>query len=371
MTGGRSPGHRTGRLGAVDRPSETLAPDGYVELLEQLKTRVRDAQLRAIRSANIEVLTLYWSIGRDIVDRQDLAGWGSRIVDRLAADLRAAFPDQRGWSRRNLQYMRALATAWPDRDQFVQQAAAQMPWGHVMTLLDRLDSPEDRSWYASQAVEHGWSRAVLEHQIMNQLSRRVGAAPSNFADQLSAADSELAQQLLRDPYVFDHLALTRPMVERDLEQALMDRLQTTLLEFGHGMAFVGRQVRFDVDGDDLVVDLLLFHVDQLRYIVVELKIDRFEIGYLGQLGTYVAVVEDRLRLADRHAPTIGLLLVAGRNEQFVRYALSASSAPLAVADYTYETLPADARAGLPSAAQLAAALDISTLPGRDTTDDTR
>jgi predicted nuclease of restriction endonuclease-like (RecB) superfamily len=368
MTGRPPRSHRAARLGAVERPNETLAPDGYVELLEQLKTRVRAAQLRAVRSANLEVLTLYWSIGRDIVDRQDLAGWGARIVDRLAADLRAAFPDQRGWSRRNLQYMRALATAWPDRDQFVQQAAAQMPWGHVMTLLDRLDTHDDRTWYAAQAVEHGWSRTVLEHQIMNQLRQRIGAAPSNFAEHLPPADSELAQQLLRDPYVFDHLTLTRPVAERDLEQALMDRLQATLLEFGHGMAFVGRQVRFDVDGDELVVDLLLFHVEQLRYVVVELKIGRLQLGDTGQLGVYVALVDDRLRRPDRHAPTIGLLLVAGRNEQIVRYALSASSAPLAVADYTYDTLPPDARAALPTAAQLAAALDPSTLPRADPTD---
>jgi len=336
-------------------------PAGYTELLEQLKARVRAAQLRAARSANAEVLALYWSVGRDVVDRQDLAGWGARVVDRLAADLRAAFPDQRGWSRRNLQYMRAVAVAWPTLDEFVQQAAAQLPWAHVLVLLDRLDSGDDRTWYARQALEHGWSRAVLEHQIAGQLRHRVGAAPSNFPDHLPPVDSELAQQLLRDPYVFDHLTLTGPVAEHDLEQALMDRLEATLLAFGHGMAFVGRQVRFDVDGDELVIDLLLFHVEQLRYLVVELKIGRFEPGYIGQLGTYVALVEDRLRRPDRHAPTIGLLLVAGRNEQIVRYALSGASAPLAVADYTYDSLPPDARAALPPADQLTAALDTTTL----------
>lgn len=236
-----------------------------------------------------------------------------------------------------------------------------MPWGHLTVLLGRLDSQSDRQWYAAQAVEHGWSRAVLEHQIASQLHRRVGAAPSNFADQLPPPDSDLAQQLVRDPYVFDHLDLTGRVAERDLEQALMDRLQATLLEFGHGMAFVGRQVRFDVDGEELIIDLLLFSVEQLRYVVVELKVGRFEPGHLGQLGTYVAMVDDRLRRADQHAPTIGLLLVAGRNEHAVRYALSASAVPVAVADYSYDSLPPEARAVLPPADRLAAALDTSTL----------
>ena len=331
-------------------------PVGYAQLLEQVKARVRTAQVRAARAANTEVVALYHAIGADILARQDAAGWGAGVIDQLAGDLRAAFPGQRGWSRRNLQYMRALAAAFPDVGQFVQQPVAHLPWGHLTVLLTRLDTTEDRLFYATRAAEHGWSRAVLEHQVTSRLHTRIGAAPSNFADHLPSPDSDLAQELVRDPYVFDHLALTEKVSERDLEQALMDRLQTTLLAFGSGMAFVGRQVRFDVGGEDLVVDLLLFHVEQLRYVVVELKVGRFEPGHIGQLGTYVAVVEDRLRRTDRHAPTLGLLLVAGRNEQVVRYALSAATTPVAVADYTYETLPDDARAALPAPADLTADL---------------
>jgi len=352
-----------GRIGGVTADGDVV-PAGYGELLEQLKARVRSSQVRAARAANSEVLALYWSVGRDILDRQDRLGWGGKVIDRLAGDLRAAFPDQRGWSRRNLQYMRAFAAAWPDRADFVHQAGAQLPWRHVTTLLDRLDTRQDRDWYAAEAAGQGWSRAVLEYQIGTGLLGRVGAAPSNFAEQLPPADSDLAQQLVRDPYVFDHLSLTGPVVERDLEQALMDRLQATLMEFGRGMAFVGRQVRFDLDGDELVVDLLLFHVEQLRYIVVELKVNRLTGGDVGQLGTYVAMVDDRLRRPGVHAPTLGLLLVAGRNEQLVRYALAASSAPVAVADWS--SLPADARAVLPPVDRIAAALDTSTLPGAET-----
>lgn len=334
-----------------------MEPAGYTQLLEQLKERVRSAQVRAARAANTELLRLYWSIGRDILDRQDQAGWGSKVIDRLALDLREEFPEIRGFSVRNLHYMRAVATAWPTEDQFLQNPSAELPWSHVTTLVTKLDDPELRTWYGGQSAQQNWSRNVLEHQISSALHRRIGAAPSNFASTLPAPDSDLAQELTRDPYVFDHLGLTGPVSERRLEQALMDKLQQTLTAFGHGMAFVGRQLRFDVDGDELVVDLLLFHLTQLRYVVVELKVGRFEPGHIGQLGTYVAMINDLVRDDTLHAPTIGILLVAGRNEKFVRYALSGSPTPLAVADYTYEALPADARAALPDSAQLEALLD--------------
>jgi len=346
-------------------------PAGYAELLEQLKARVRTSQVRAARAANSELLGLYWSVGRDILDRQEQAGWGSRVIDRLATDLRAEFPDQRGWSRSNLHYMRSLAAAWPDTE-VVPQAVGQLPWGHVRVLLDKLTSRQERDWYAAAAGAYGWSRDVLVHQVETRLVERVGSAPSNFAAALPAPDSELAQQLVRDPYVFDHLVLSGRVAERELEQALMDRLQQTLLAFGHGMAFVGRQVRFDVEGDELVLDLLLFHVEQLRYVVVELKIGRFDPAYVGQLGTYVAVVDDRLRRGDRHAPTVGILLCKSRNDTLVRYALAGAPAPLAVADYTYDTLPPQERGALPTAAELAAALETPVPPaGAETTQQER
>jgi len=335
---------------------------GYAELLEQLKARVRSTQVRAARAANTEVLRLYWSIGRDILDRQDQAGWGTGVVDRLAADLRLEFPDQRGWSRRNLLYMRAFAEAWPDLEEVVPQPVAQLPWGHVRALLDRLEGRAERDWYAARAVVEGWSRAVLEFQVRSGLRARVGAAPSNFTAALPPADSDLAQALVRDPYVFDTLGLAAPIAERDLEQALMDRLQATLLEFGRGMAFVGRQVRLDLgDGFEVVVDLLLFNVEQLRYVVVELKVGPLAPGDVGQLGVYVAVVDDKLRRPETHASTVGLLLVAGRSDPLAQYALAASSAPVAVADWA--SLPAETRAVLPPAERIAAALDTSTLPG--------
>lgn len=328
-------------------------PEGYASVLASLKTEVVRTRQRAHRVVNTELIGLYWRIGRAILDQQARQGWGARVIDRLADDLRAEFPDMRGLSRSNLKYMRRVADAWPDS--IGQQAAGQLPWGHIMVLLDKLDDQAERDWYASAAVEHGWSRNVLLNQIIGQLHRRTGAAPSNFAVQLSSPDSELAQELTKDPYVFDFLTLSGRVQERDVEQALMDRLQQVLLELGRGFAFVGRQVRFDVGGEDFTVDLLLFHVTQVRYVVIELKIGRFEPAHIGQLGFYVAVVDDQLRQPAVHAPTVGILLCASRNDPAVHYALANTAAPMAVANYTTEPLD-PAKLDLPRVAELEAIL---------------
>ena len=313
-------------------------PEGYPQLLEQLKTQVRQARIRASRVVNTELLTLYWDLGRAILDRQETEGWGTKVIDRLAVDLRAAFPEMRGLSRSNLKYMRQMASTWP-RTAIGQQAVGQLPWGHLTVLLDRLTTQPDRDWYATAAAEHGWSRNVLLHHIKSQLHRRVGAAPSNFTDQLPASDYDLAQQLVRDPYVFDFLNLTGRIAERELEAALMGRLERFLLELGHGFAFAGRQYHFEVGGDDFYIDLLFFNWTQSRFVVIELKIGRFQPEYVGKLGFYVAWVDNNLRAHDRHAPTIGILLCADRNDNVVRYSLAGTTAPLAVATYTYDALP--------------------------------
>lgn len=336
--------------------STSPVPAGYSELLSTLKAEVRRARLRSQRIVNTQLLTLYWTIGNAILEQQSVQGWGARVIDRLADDLRAEFPDMRGLGRSNVHYMRAMADAWP-RQAIVQQAVGQLPGGHVTLLLDKLSDRGERDWYAARAAENGWTRNVLLNQIMSRLHERAGTAPSNFDARLPGTDSALAQQLTKDPYVFDFLGLADKAAERDIERALMNRLQRTLLEFGRGFAFVGRQVHFDVDGEDFFVDLLLFHLEQLRYVVVELKIGRFRPEYTGQLGFYVALVDDMRRQPDRHGPTVRILLCAGRNERVVRYSLGAASAPMAVADYTYDALPASDRAGLPTAEDLASVVD--------------
>ncbi|MDR2620501.1 MAG: PDDEXK nuclease domain-containing protein, partial [Propionibacteriaceae bacterium] len=255
--------------------------------IAELKTRIRATQFRAARAANTEVMSLYWSVGHDIIVRQRELGWGAKIVDMTSADLQAEFPSQSGWSRRNVQWMRKVAEIWPTLEEFVHHVGARLPWRHITVLADRLKTNEERNWYAARAAEEGWKRSVLEHYIKIDLRRRLGNAPTNFSTVLDSPDSELAQQLVKDPYVFEHLAYVERITERDVERTLMDRLQDTLTEFGRGMAFVGRQVRLDVtdekgDTDEFVLDLLLFHIPQRRYVVVELKIGRFEPSFLSQ-----------------------------------------------------------------------------------------
>lgn len=328
-------------------------PSGYAAALADLKAQVRAARFTAQRRVNTELVRLYWGIGASILRRQDEEGWGSNVIGRLAADLRAEFPEMKGFSPRNLAYMRAFAAAWPSLLD-VQQAVAELPWGHITVLLNRLDDRSSRDWYAEQAVLHGWSRNVLEHHIRTDARSRVQAAPSNFPATLPAGDSDLAQQLTKDPYVLDFLALDGNAKERHLEQALVDRIIDTLRELGEGFAFVGRQVHFDVDGDDFYVDLLFFHVEQLRYVVIELKTGKFKPEYLGQLGFYVALVDDRLRRS-QHSDTVGLLLVADKNDAVVRYSLAGQTTPIGVA--SYDLLPPAVQAALPSEADLASALN--------------
>ncbi|TCU50110.1 PDDEXK nuclease domain-containing protein [Curtobacterium sp. PhB146] len=324
--------------------TQPALPENYAATLDALKKRVQSARFTAQRRVNTELVRLYWQIGAMILDRQQTAGWGSGLVDQLARDLRTAFPEMKGFSRRNVFYMRSFAAAWPGPE-VVQQPVAQLPWGHITVLLGRLDGRERRDRYAAQALEHGWSRNVLEHHVATNAHERFTSALTNFDRVLDEADSDLAQQITRDPYVLDFLALDAGATERQLEERLVDRIIDTLRELGTGFSFVGRQVHFEVHGDDFFVDLLFFHVDQLRYVVVELKSGKFKPEHLGQLSFYVSLVDDRLR-RQQHSGTVGLLLVADKNDPVVRYALSGHGAPVGVA--RYDLLPSTLRAALPS-----------------------
>lgn len=321
-----------------------LIPDDYASTLAELKRHVHSARFRAQRKANTELLFLWWRIGHTILERQHQQGWGAGVLRKLADDLRSEFPSMKGFSRANLAYMRAFAAAWPEPDAIVQQPVGQLPWGHVVELLDKLDDRRLRDWYAVKDAAQGWSRSVLAHQITTRLHEREGAATSSFEGALAGTDSELAQQITKDPYVLDFLALDGDANERELEDRLIARIIDTLRELGPGFAFVGRQVHFDIDGDDFYVDLLFFHIEQLRYIVIELKAAKFDPRDAGQLGFYVSVVDDRLRDPAKHASTVGILLVAGKNEGVVRYALASSPHPVAVSRYE---LAEQDRAGLP------------------------
>lgn len=326
-------------------------PAEYGPLLEELKERIRTAQVRAALSVNRELVLLYWTIGMQILAAQSDQGWGAKVIDRLSRDLGHAFPGMKGFSPRNLKYMRAFAAAWPD-EPIVQQVVAQIPWGHNLRLLESLADPESRLWYAEQTLKNGWSRNVLALQIESRLHERLGQAPTNFAATLPAPQSDLARQLLKDPYHFDFLSLGREAEEREIEQALVEQIRQFLLELGVGFAFVGQQYRLEVAGEEFFLDLLFYHIRLHCYVVLELKARAFKPEDAGKLNFYLSAVDDLLRTAG-DAPSIGLLLCKTKNQVLAEYALRDLNKPMGVSTYQLtDSLPEKVRTELPSIEEL-------------------
>lgn len=332
-------------------PRLTPPPAGYADWLAELKTRIHSAQQRATLAVNRELMLLYWQIGRDILARQAEQGWGSKVIERLAEDLRAAFPDMKGFSRANLMYMRAFAEAWPDAG-IVQQAVGQLPWGHNLVLLTRLKNTEQRLAYARSAIAHGWSRNVLNIHIETRLLERQGATLTNFDLTLPKPQSDLTRESLKDPYRLDFLGLGREAGEREIENALVKHITEFLLELGAGFAFVGRQVLLDVAGDEFFIDLLFYHLKLRCYVVIELKSGKFKPEHLGQLSFYLAAVDTQIK-HPQDGPTIGLLLCKSKNKVVAEYALRNNTQPLGVAEYQLlDSLPAELQTSLPSIEQI-------------------
>ncbi len=340
------------RRGRTPSTSVEIDAQTYAAFVGDLKKKIAAARHRAGLSINRELVVLYWTIGQDILGRQEREGWGAKVIDRLASDLGRAFPEMTGLSARNLKYMRAFAEAWPDHE-FVQQVVALLPWGHNVRLLDAIKAPDERAWYARQAIEHGWSRNVLAHQIDSNLFARQGSALTNFSRTLPAEQSELAQQILKDPYTFDFLALGPEMLERDLERGLIEHLRLLILELGKGFAFVGSQYHLEVGGQDYYLDLLFYHLRLRCYVVIELKIEDFKPEFAGKMNFYLSAVDEQLRHPD-DKPTIGIILCKGHNEVIVEYALRDSSKPMGVAQYQLSAaLPPQLEEDLPTVAEFA------------------
>ena len=330
-------------------------PEGYADWLTQLKGDITQARQRAALAVNAELVQLYHRLGGEIQQRQEAHGWGAKVIERLARDLKNAFPDMKGWSASNLKYMRFFAQHCPDR-QFGQQPADQLPWFHVVTLLTKLDSPAEREWYAQQTVLQGWSRSTLELNIKSRLQQRQGSAVTNFVTRLPAADSALAQETLKDPYLFDFLGLGHDAQEREIEAGLIRHITRFLLELGAGFAFVGRQFRLEVGGDEFFIDLLFYHTRLKCYVVVELKATAFKPEHAGQLNFYLAAVDAQIKAED-DKPTIGLLLCKQQNRLVAEYALSGIDKPFGVAEYQLlRDLPDTLGRNLPSIAEIEAEL---------------
>lgn len=335
-----------------------LQSGDYQHFLTALKTQIQHAQQRASLAVNQELLKLYWQIGHDILQRQQQLGWGSKVIEQLAADLRKAFPELKGFSRSNLLYMRSFAENWPnfESDAIVQQAVGQIPWGHNIVLLGKLKDKEKRLSYALLCQQNGWSRNVLVHQIESQLLERKGNATTNFANTLTTPQSELAQEVLKDPYIFDFLSISEEAKERDIEQALTQHISQFLLELGAGFAFVGRQVHLEVGEQDFYLDLLFYHLKLRCYLVVELKAGDFKPEHTGQLSFYLSAVDSQIK-TDQDGLTIGLLLCKSRNKVIAEYALRDNSKPIGVAEYQLaQALPVDFEDKLPSIERIEAEL---------------
>jgi predicted nuclease of restriction endonuclease-like (RecB) superfamily len=341
-------------------------PESYAAILGEIKERIRSERLRLVMAANASMVLLYWDIGQMILARQEKEGWGAKVIDRLSADLREAFPEMQGLSPRNLKYMRAFALAWPDRE-IVQQFAAQIPWFHNCLLLEKVTDPAVRAWYVRKAQEEGWSRNVLAMQIESRLHERQGRALNNFSLTLPPGDSDMAAQVFKDPYLFDFLGTADPRREREVEQGLVDHIQRFLLELGSGFAFVGRQVHLEFATKDYYLDLLFYHLKLRCYVVVELKAVAFDPGFVGTLNMYLSAVDDLLRHPD-DSPSIGLLLCRSDSKIEVEYALRGMQKPIGVASWEtrlVKTLPEELKGSLPSVAEIEA--ELSREEGNDWT----
>ncbi len=315
-----------------------------------MKSRIRDAQLRASFAVSRELVLLYWSIGREILERQRVEGWGTKVIERLSHDLRIEFPGVEGYSPRNLKYMRTLAEVWPDPEK-VPQLVALLPWGHLRVLLDQLKDPALREWYLRAAVEYGWSRNVLVLQIKSRLHEREGKALTNFQRALPPPDSDLAEQVLKDPYNFDFLTVISAAKEREIERGLLAHLRDLLLELGRDFAFVGSQVPLEVGDETFYLDLLFYHVRLHCYFVIEKNSRAGDSSRIG-LGFYLSAIDGTMR-TPIDGPTMGLLLCESRSGPIVEYALQNLIQPIGVSTYRVtRELPEPVREELPSVEDL-------------------
>lgn len=318
----------------------------YFEVLNNIKTQIRKVQIRALLSANKEMLTLYWNIGNMINQR---SSWGNKFIENLSRDICVEFPGANGYSVRNLKYMAKFARTW-EKTVIVQRALHNLPWRHNIVLMEKLKNEEERLWYAVKTTENGWSRDVLVHQINTGLYQREVKAKkiSNFAKRLPSPQSELASQTMKDPYIFDFFSARENMVERDIENELVKNITHFLLELGSGFAFVGNQYHLEISGRDFYIDLLFYHLKLRCYIVIELKSGEFEPEYAGKLNFYLSAVDDILRGKDDN-PSIGILLCRTKDNLIAEYSLRDVSKPIGVSEYKIiKRLPKELKNELPS-----------------------
>lgn len=355
----------------------TIVHSGFAALVTEVKGRIQTAQTRAMLAVNAELVRLYWDIGRIIDERQQREGWGAAVIPRLAVSLHNELPDVKGFSERNVKRMlafyreyRGLVTSSPQAATQIAPASKvtqpvallqesvfwTVPWAHHVILIEKIKDIPTRRWYMEQTLANGWSRNILALQIDAQAHARHGKAVSNFSAMLPVPQSDLVQQTLKDPYIFDFLTLAEPFHERELETALVRHLEKFLLELGQGFAFVGRQYRLDVGNEDFYIDLLFYHLRLRAFIVIDLKKGKFKPEYAGKLNFYCNVVNDRLKHAS-DAPTIGLILCQTKDHLLAEYSFAGIDKPIGISTYELtRALPKELRSALPTVEEIEAEL---------------
>ena len=338
---------------------QTTALKEYKVFFKEIKEKILTSQVKAALAVNHELINLYWEIGSKIHLKQKDEGWGAKTVENLAKDLKSTFPEMKGFSLTNIKYMVQFAKEYPEFA-ISQQVVGQIPWGHNILLLQKLETLQDRLWYAHKTIEHGWSRNVLLHWLDSGLHKREGRAITNFQITLPSPQSDLAHQALKDPYCFDFLTLRDKHDEQELESGLLDHVQRFLLELGAGFSLVGRQVHLEVGGQDFYIDLLFYHYKLRCFIVVELKATDFKPEFVGKMNFYLSAVDDKMRHPDDKS-TIGLLLCKGKNKVVAEYALRDVNKPIGISQYEakiIESLPDELKGALPSIEQIEQELDL-------------
>jgi len=335
----------------------------YAQVLQDIKKHIREAQVKASLAVNKELIKLYWYIGQTITQQQKVNAWGSKTVEKFAEDIQKEFPGLGGFSRANVFKMKSFYDAYEKVSQAVRQLEDlpifNIHWGHNVILITKVKNIEERLWYAQKTIEHGWSRSVLEMQIESDLYNRQGKAVTNFKKALPSPQSDMAQQSLKDPYIFDFLTLHNEHVERDIEQGLIDNVQKLLLELGKGFALVGRQYHLEIEENDYYIDLLFYHYKLRCFVVVELKARAFDPRDVGQLNFYLSAVDDLVKEPE-DKPTIGLLLCKTKKNFTAEYALRNITSPIGVAEYQTEImkkLPKNLKSSLPTIEEIEAELE--------------
>jgi len=356
--------------------SDILKNNDYKIWLADIKSRIRNVQIKAALKVNTELLSFYWELGADIVTRQEKSSWGDKFLLQLSNDLMAEFPEMKGFSKRNLELIRKWHLFYKQAilsDQFAKQVVSQIPdihgreksqqviaqitnipWGHNIAIITKCKNLEEALYYVQNTMIHNWSRSVLVHQIESGLYQRNGNSVNNFTVTLPKEQSDLARQTLKDPYIFDFLSMTKEYTERDLEKGLIKHITNFLLELGSGFAFVGKQIHIQVGKKEFFIDLLFYHVRLHCYVVVELKTVDFEPEHAGKLNFYIKAIDTQLR-KEGDQPTIGILLCKNKDKLVAEYALSDIHKPIGVSEYQLtHTLPEELKKNLPTIEEIEA-----------------